>query len=225
MTNADERKSQVRIFQLIWIPALISLGVTLMRLAGEIRGWSGAWFSKETGGTIPSGLSWIVGITWLALPFGAWFAWRLISAGLAPARPGRALSLAVGGTALMYIGPRVVFPLVEGLGFPLLLIPIWSIAGVASVIAWTGWPALARVLAVYGLAARIPVAAVMALAMLGNWGTHYDYVGMPPQFQMPFWPRFLWLAFVPQLVFWVGYTVIIGLFAGSVVAVLKRRRA
>ena len=36
------------------------------------------------------------------------------------------------------------------------------------------WPALGRTLLAYGLAARIPVALLMLVAMLGNWGTHYD---------------------------------------------------
>ena len=43
---------------------------------------------------------------------------------------------------------------------------------------------LGRTLLAYGLAARIPVAGIMFLAMMGRWGTHYDYVGMPPEFQM-----------------------------------------
>jgi hypothetical protein len=43
----------------------------------------------------------------------------------------------------------------------------------------------------YGLAARIPVVVVMFLAMAGNWGTHYDYVGAPEPFQMALWPRIL----------------------------------
>jgi hypothetical protein len=74
---------------------------------------------------------------------------------------------------------------------------------------------------VYGLAARIPVAAVMFLAMAGAWGTHYDYVGMPRHFQMPFWPRYLWLALVPQLVFWVAFTVLLGGIGGVLVAALE----
>jgi hypothetical protein len=217
----SRQKNSVRIGQLILVPALISLGVTLLRLTGELQSWSDTWFSKATGGAMPSGVSWVIGITWLALPFGAYFAWRLHAVGEGPARPGRAFLLALAGTALFYGGLRLVIPLVQ-LRFPTILLVIWSVALAAAVVAWTGWPVLARVLAAYGLSARIPVAAVMALAMLGGWGTHYDYVDMPPQFQMPFWPRFLWLAFVPQLVFWVGYTIIIGLLAGTATALAIR---
>jgi hypothetical protein len=35
------------------------------------------------------------------------------------------------------------------------------------------WPALGRILLAYGLAVRIPIALLMLVAMLGNWGTHY----------------------------------------------------
>ena len=132
--------------RLVAIPALISLGVTLLRLIGERRHWSPAWFSPATGGVVPSGMSWLVGITWLAVPFGAWFAWRLQAAGDAPP------------------------------------------------------------------------SAVHALG-------HAVYVGMPAPFQLPFWPRFLWLALFPQLVFWVGFTILAGSFAGSLVALAARRRA
>ena len=40
---------------------------------------------------------------------------------------------------------------------------------------------------------------------------------------LPFWPRFWWLAFFPQLVFWVGFTVLLGSAAGSLAIVLFLR--
>ncbi|HKF55640.1 MAG TPA: hypothetical protein VKJ45_09360, partial [Blastocatellia bacterium] len=58
------------VLRIIAAPALISLAVTLLRLTGELQHWSSAWFSSETGGVTPSGVSWVVGITWLAVPFG-----------------------------------------------------------------------------------------------------------------------------------------------------------
>src|SRR5262245_60615924 len=36
------------------------------------------------------------------------------------------------------------------------------------------WKNLLKTLFAYGLAARIPVIIIMALATFGNWGTHYD---------------------------------------------------
>ena len=199
-------------------PALIALAVTLLRLAGELGHWSERWFSPETGGIVPRGASWLFGITWLAAPFGAYFALRLARAGEGPRRPGRALAWPVAGLALVLAGLRLVWR--APLPFPPILVLVWLVMVVGAALAWIGWPALGRTLLAYGFASRLPVVAVMFLAMRGNWGTHYDYVGMPAPFQMPFWPRFLWLAFFPQLVFWVGFTVLLGSVAGSLAIVL-----
>jgi hypothetical protein len=214
-------------FRLAVPPALVSLAVTLLRLVGERRGWSEAWFSRATSGIVPEGaVSWIVGITWLALPFGVYFARRLVASGQAPARPVRAAVLALVVLVALYVAPRLVLGLVQRLvhlPFPPVLILVWALGAAAAAAAWVLWPALARTLLVYGILSRLPVAIVMFLAMRGNWGTHYDYVGMPEPFQMAFWPRFLWLAFFPQLVFWVAFTIVAGMLAGTVTAALRRK--
>jgi hypothetical protein len=200
----------------------IALAVTLLRLAGERLRWSEAWFSRETGGIVPSRLGWVVGITWLALPFGVWLAMRLVARGEAPASPRRAVGLALLGAllflALLRLAPRL------GLGFPLVLLAIWASALAGGAVAWASWPSLARELLVYGLLSRIPVAVVMFLALRGRWGTHYDYADSPSLQQMPFWTAFTWLALVPQLVFWVAFTVIAGLVAGTLAGALSPAR-
>lgn len=202
--------------------ALLSFGVTGLRLAGELLGWSGAWFSRVTSGLVPVGaVSWVVGITWLALPFGAYLAWRLGRAGPAPARPGRALLLSLAAVVVLYAGTRLV-PLLA-LGFPGFLLAIWTVGVLAAVVAWWAWPALARVLLAYGVMSRLAVALVMFLALRGHWGTHYDYADMPQVRQMPFWTAFLALALVPQLVFWVAFTVVAGMLAGTLTVVVARR--
>jgi hypothetical protein len=205
-------------------PALVALAVTLLRLAGELRGWSEAWFSRAASGLVPIGaVSWLVGITWLALPFGAWFAWRLVRSGAAPARTARAVLVAVVALVVLYGGTRVV-PLL-GLGFPAFLLAIWTVGVVAAALAWQAWPALGRVLLAYGLLSRAVVAVVMFLALRGRWGTHYDYAGIARVQELPFWSAYLMLAFVPQLVFWVAYTIVLGMVAGAAVAALTRRPA
>jgi hypothetical protein len=219
--SLGERPSIAR---LVLIPALISLAVTLLRLAGELQHWSPRWFSSETGGVFPSGVSWLVGITWLPVPFGVYFALRLASLGQPPSSKWKAFLLAVLGMVISMAGLLFLVPRLP-VSFPHILIFIWLIMVVAAIIQLAGWPALFKTLLVYGLASRIPVAIVMFLAMRGNWGTHYDYVGFPPQYQLGFWRGFFWLAFFPQLVFWVGFTILIGSLSGSIAAAFVHRSA
>jgi hypothetical protein len=209
-------------FRMALPPALVALAVTLLRLAGELRGWSEAWFSRATSGLVPAGaVSWLVGITWLALPFGAWFAWRLVRSGAARPPAAHGLFLAVLALLALYGGTRLV-PLLR-LGFPGFLLAIWTVGVLAAVVAWRAWPALGRPLLAYGVLSRAVVALVMLLAMHGRWGTHYDYADMPRVLDLPFWTAYVMLAFIPQLVFWVAYTIVLGMLAGTLVAALRAR--
>ena len=90
---------------------------------------------------------------------------------------------------------------------------MWLVMATAAGSQWLGWPALFKTLLAYGFASRIPVVIVMFLAMLGSWG---------PQLELAFWPKFLWMAFFPQLVLWVAFTILIGSVAGCVAAALRR---
>jgi hypothetical protein len=207
--------------RLIRGPSLVALGVTLLRLVGERGRWSERWFSPETGGIIPHGMAWLFGITWLAIPFGAYFGLRLTRTGEGPLRPWRALAWPLAGLLVVFVVGRLVWRL--PLPFPPSLVAVWLVMAIAAALAWIGWPSLGRTLLAYGLASRLPVVVVMLLAMRGNWGTHYDYVGVPFALQLSFWPRFFWLALFPQLVFWVGFTILIGTLAGSLAVVLLMR--
>ena len=206
-------------WSLILVPAIISLFVTLLRLVGELRGWSEEWFTTQTGGVVPWGMSWVFGITWLAIPFGIYFAWKLAKRGDGPKSRAKAVGVAIAGIILAIAGLFFIRPLIP-LGFPALLIPIWLMMAVAAALQYFGWPKLFKTLLAYGFAARIPVVIVMFFALWGRWGTHYDYVGMPPEFDMPLLSGFFWLAFFPQLIFWVGYTVLVGSFAGAIAVAL-----
>jgi serine/threonine protein kinase len=133
--------------------------------------------------------------------------WRATSRHVrAPVKTTRALGFALAGLAifaLYHFWLRGIF----SFGFPQRLIFTWSVMVVAAALQWLGWPALFKTLLAYGLASRIPVVSVMFLAMLGRWGTHYDYRNM---LEMPFWPKFLWMGFLT------------GSVAGGVAAVLRR---
>ncbi len=63
--------------------------VTLLRLTGELLGWSPKLFARTAGGGASP-----VGIVWLIPIFGIYFALRLAQTGEAPPTVGRALGLA-----------------------------------------------------------------------------------------------------------------------------------
>lgn len=196
--------------RLVAVPALIALGVTLLRLTGELQGWSPALFGRE-----PGGLGALVGIIWLAPVFGVYFALRLLGQGAGPSRPRTALAHAFWG-----LGGFIAFALFALQMWPPYRVQVMAAAAVAAGIValqYRGWPALARALLLYALASRAPVACIMLLAILGGWGTHYD--AFPPGFPIvdPL-ERWLWGGLVVQMTFWVGTTVLLGAMFGSLTA-------
>jgi hypothetical protein len=219
-----------RIERLILVPAVITLAVTLLRLVGELQGWSPALFNRGDKPFSPS----LVGIVWLVPVFGAWFGWKLTRAGSGPGSLVRAFGLTLASMAVLplysFLAPKAGIqsehlwrpdvPLAES--FTILSVFVaFAIVGLA--IGILAWPALGRTLLAYGLAARIPIALLMLVAMLGNWGTHYDArPSYPPQMSTLGWWVALGLA--PQLSFWMWYTVVIGALFGTVAAVIARRR-
>jgi hypothetical protein len=205
-----------RIYELVRVPALLTLLVTLLRLTGESLRWSERWFDAEAGG---GGA--LVGITWLAPVFGGYFGWVLARAGRAPSSRGRAIFLSWLGLILAFAGARFQGQVLAK-DVHLGLVYIWSVGLIGAAVAWWAWPALSRILLVYGLTARIPVVAIMFFAIWRGWGTHYDAV--PPGFpEMGWFARFLWIGFFPQLLFWVSFTVVTGSAVGSVVGALSGR--
>lgn len=205
----------VRTGRLILVPALITLAVTALRLVGELMRWNPTFFSREAGGAGA-----IVGIVWLVPIFGVYFARKLVAAGLGPAGAGRALGLAVLGLAFVPAGIFVA----NALKLPFLgVLPILAVVSLlAAFVAFRGWPALGRVLLAYGLAARIPVAALMLVAMMANWGTHYE-LGPPEMPAMGLFTKWVLIGLVPQLTFWVAFTIVVGAIFGSVAAMIGGR--
>lgn len=212
-----------RTLRLVGVPIALSMAVTVLRLTGELAGWSPVWFSPETGGVTPHGWTWLIGITWLPVIFGPYFAVRLWTEGDRPASVARVLAVGLAGALLALAGPRLLVPLLPR-GLAWFLLAVWTTMAAGAVLQALAWPGLARTLLAYGLGSRTFVTLVMFAAMLGEWGTHYDYVDMRGQLQMAFWPRFFVLAFFPQLVFWVGFTVILGTLCGGLTVALRPRR-
>ena len=206
---ADTSTSKPGIVQLITVPALITLAITVLRLVGERQGWSTIWFSPKAGGGLAP-----IGIVWLVPIFGVYFAVKLSSAGDAPAKAGRVALFALLGLAVSVVGFVIAF-LISKPG-ALLAQAVVGIASIVAIIVQRKvWPALFKTLLAYAYAARIPVAVIMFFAIRGNWGTHYD--GPPPNFpaDMSWFPKFILIGAIPQLVFWIVFTVIFGMLFGA----------
>jgi hypothetical protein len=211
MANAVETR------KLILVPAVITLAVSLLRLLGELMHWSTRLFNPAAGG---GGA--IVGIAWLVLLFGIYFALKLAAAGERPAGVGPAIGYPLLGFALV---PAAGFA-AAALGAPRGSAPLLGVIVVASIVgafvAFRGWPALGRTLLAYGLAARIPVIVIMLFAILGNWGTHYD-VGPSATAMMGPIPKWLLIGVVPQLTIWIWFTIAVGALVGGITLAIRDR--
>jgi hypothetical protein len=203
--------------QLIAVPALITLAITILRLVGERQGWSKLWFNPEAGGGLAP-----IGIVWLVPIFGVYFAIKLASAGEGPASAGRAALFAFLGIVVVVGGSLVAFRVSQP-GAPLGLLLAGIAAIVAIVIQRKPWPALFKTLLAYGFAARIPVTIIMFFAIRGNWGTHYDVP--PPNFpaEMGWFQKFILIGALPQLVFWITFTLLVGALFGAAAVALAHR--
>jgi hypothetical protein len=204
-------ESSLDIRGLIVVPAVITLGITLLRLAGELAHWSPRFFNPAAGG---GGA--IIGISWLPFLFGPYFAVKLTRSGHGAPSLGKAFGSAALGmiifVAAIFVGflPRLRYPGKEFVGYLLVVFA-------ASMVNW-GWPALFKVLVAYGYAARIPVAIVMLFAIHGHWGTHYDV--LPPGYSGPtsYLGLYVQIAFLPQMIGWPAITVLAGTLVGTVAA-------
>ena len=205
------------IWQLIRVPAAISLGVTLLRLVGELAHGPRMFFNPAPGG--PGS---IVGIVWLAPVFGIYFALKLVSKNEGPKSFGKAIGLAGLGVVIIFVFSAAGSVLEIDRSFQGRLLYFWTVLALAALVAAAGWPALFRTVAAYAYAARIPVAIVMLFAFRGNWGTHYDAVPPDLPAEMGLWAKYLWLGFFPQLVLWVAFTILSGMLFGSIVAGVAR---
>ena len=201
--------------QLVWIPALLTLAVTGLRLIGELQGWAPSLFSREPGG----GGS-LVGIVWLIFVFGIYFAQRLARAGEEPRALGPAFGWPLLGFAIATVSLVIGSSLFPS---PVAQLAIFFVASwLAVAVARRGWPELWRVLLAYGLLARLPVLIVMFLSIFGGWDTHYakprpDFPAMGP------WGLFFWTALLPQFGIWIYLTVVFGMLMGAATVAVRRR--
>jgi len=206
--------SKPSVGQLVLVPSLITLAVTVLRLYGELQRWSPSLFNRDAGG----GGS-LIGIVWLIFVFGIYFALRLARAGQEPTSLGQAFAWPLLGFAIntiLFVVAYNLFPsAVVQLG--VFFVGSW----VAVFVARRGWPEMWRVLLAYGFLARIPVLLVMYFSIFGGWDTHY--AKPPPDFPATGpWGLFFWTALLPQLGIWIYLTVVFGMIMGAVTVWIRR---
>lgn len=211
-----EPVATLSIRRLIVVPAIISLAVTLLRLVGELQHWSPKFFSREAGGAGA-----VVGIVWLVPIFGIYFAIRLNQAAHGPISRGRAIGFAVAALLAEVVLVFVISKLSTTIVATVVLVNLASFLPL--LIAYRGWPELGKVGAIYGLAARIPVAILMFVAMAANWGTHYE-LGPPGFPEMNLVSKWFVIGLLPQLSLWIAFTVIVGSLFGSMALLFQKGR-
>lgn len=210
--------SETNISKFIFVPAVVTLAITVLRLVGELQNWSPSLFSKDAGGG-----SAIIGISWLPPILGIYFARKLLKEGETPTSAGRVILNAIVGILLMIAGgfiglsPKIQFP---GKIFVGVLMMI-----AAAAVQFASWRKLFKVLLAYAFAARVPVAILMFVAIKGAWGTHYDVP--PPDFrEMDWFSKYVLIGFLPQMFLWIPFTLVTGaLTAGITAAIMQRGKA
>src|SRR5436309_13471782 len=212
---ADEN---LNVSKLVLIPALITLGVTVLRLVGELNHWNPSLFNRAAGG---GGA--LIGISWLALVFAVYFSVRLQNEGFGPERAGPAIGYTLLAVAVMIAGIFVFFFGVHKGMKPI----IWVGLAIMAASLWVmrrAWPAYWKAMIAYALWARVPVIVVMFLAIQGNWGTHYDVA--PPSGDIwgtNWFLKWFEIGFIPQLFLWIPYTVVLCGLLGVIVAAVRKR--
>ena len=135
----------VRIFrQGTLVPAIITLGITILRLVGELQHWPSLLFNREAGG---GGA--IVGISWLPLILGPYFAVKLSKSGDRPSSAGKAIGLAVLAFVVMFVGGFVGFA--PNINFPGKIFVGLLVMAAGAAVFFPAWPSLAKTLLAYGI--------------------------------------------------------------------------
>lgn len=213
------------IFALVLWPALLTLAVTIVRLLGEVNGWSPAVFgTPEAGG----GKAW-VGISWLIFVFGLWFGFRLQRTGRGPKARGKALLVALLAIGVLFGGMKGLqaagvmwLPDADHPGEPKGFEWMLALLGAACLVAVFAFPRAALVLLVYGVLARLPVVVVTWIAFgKTEWNTHYTKI--PPFFTNIAEADRLSFLLMPQATFWPGLTIVMGTAMACLGALLAGR--
>lgn len=219
-------QSPPRLLSLVLVPALLTLVLSVVRLLGEINGWSPALFGKPEAG----GGGAVLGISWLMFVFGFWFGRRLQNGDVGPGSPGKALVLSLiaigvlaGGMQALQAAGLMWFPDEKNPGEPRGLPWMLALMLVSALVSVVAFRRAAVALFVYALLARVPVVIITWIALgKPEWNTHYTKI--PPFFTNIAEADRASFLIMPQLAFWPGLTVVMGTAMASLGALLAARR-
>ncbi|MCA8944537.1 MAG: hypothetical protein KDB80_18405 [Planctomycetes bacterium] len=211
-TNSGSAADTSLLRRIRW-PIAITVVVSVARMVGEVRGS----ITNLSGGRLAA-----LGITWLAFVFGAWFGYWLARSGSAPrvrfAPLWGAVMLLVIVVAIGWQFGPFLERIPDAQTFAELRPAVRTLCGIAStlaLLAFVVWPRLAWTMLAYGIAVRAFVVAQTWLAKHQGWDTHYTKFG-PPGCEPADMSTTMFAAATAQMGFWVAFTVVGGVFAGSV---------
>lgn len=213
---------------MVLVPAVISLVVTVLRLVGELQGWHDSLFSNVApGGESKPG--W-VGIAWLVPIFGFWFGRKLKLSTGGSASIGKAALWFLIGAAVLIGGmfacvalELMVMPSEDAPGEPTGLAYALGLVVVSAIIMIAAWPRLAATLLLYGILARIPVIVITWLAIDNGWDSHHTKLPVGTVLAEES-ARFTFLA-MPQMTFWIVFTMLVGGLFGCLGAKLTKAKS
>lgn len=217
-SHARVKDSKPSLLRLILWPTIVTLLVNVARLVVE---------QQKAGTTQSGGAGYWLGITWLVFLFGGWFGWQLRRQGSAPTlRPAWAWSL----VALLVIAGTVVwqFSSIDRTdsrpeALPPVRTAVLTIIAVAvplALLQFAVWRRLAVAMLLYGVIARATVVGLTWLAKYQGWDTHYTKFG-PGGIQVDMEATMV-SATIAQFGFWVAFTIVGGVLAGSIVGGRKQ---
>lgn len=218
------------LFSLVLVPAIVTLLVSIVRLVGELQGWSPLLFGSEAGGANQDKVPGLLGISFLVPIFGIWFGYRLRKTSGQPANLRRAtitsalgLLVLIGGFALLVALELITLPNEEAPVEPRGMEYMLGLFAASIAVMFVAWPRLALTTLVYGLLARIPVIVITLLALNAeDWDTHYTKV--PDGLLIPAEQSRAAFLITPQLTVWIAFTVVIGGLFGCLGAKLARNK-
>jgi hypothetical protein len=215
--DADmSERYQPRVMPMLFVTAMLTLVVTVVRLIGEYNHWDADWFSTEAGSRFNP-----FGIVWLIPVVGFLLGRRMSQSGGVP-RFVTGFFVPMFSFFAQLIASVLVFANLEGDELLAASHYIYWGSWIASLLALFAWPRAFVVLLIYAISARAPVIWIQYLDIQNGWQTHYgrvrDVMGSMGADER------LWVLNYAQIGWWIPFTVTLGCGFAAIGALTVRTR-